>query len=212
MFCDVGIERNPGTISSGLLGEVKTNGSDGWSRMTGLYAPLVYYWSVRRGLQPADAEDVVQEVFRTVAARVGGFWRDRERGSFRGWLRAITHNKIGDFVRIQRRRAELRCDSCDDRYWSQIAARESKEEEREALVREETRVLCSRVLELIRSEFEERTVVAFRRVVVDEVSPECVAEELGMSVNSVYLAKSRVLRRVRDEFRDAGVDRNVANH
>lgn len=63
-------------------------------------------------------------------------------------------------------------------------------------------LLYSRVLELIRSEFEERTWRAFLRVIVDGVSAGDVATELEMSVNSVYLAKSRILRRVRDELRD----------
>jgi len=200
MFYGVGIERNPGTISSDLLGEVRTNGSDGWTRMTRLYAPLVYYWCIREGLQSTDAEDVVQEVFRTVAARLAEFRRDRKRGSFRGWLWTITRHKIGDYVRSQRRRGEICCGSDGDRCLSRVAAAKATADDGDRRISEEARILYSRVLDLIQSEFEQRTWVAFCRVVVDEQSPDCVANELGMSVNSVYLAKSRVLRRARDEL------------
>ncbi len=192
--------QNPGTISSGLLGNVRTRGADAWRRMARLYAPLVYYWCLRAGLQSNDAEDVVQEVFCTVAARIGDFRRDRQRGSFRGWLRTITRHKLGDFMRAQGKGPKVQGGSQGMRQFAEVAAQEQPADHESDDLSAETRLLYSRVLDLIRSEFEEPTWRACLRVVVDGVSPKAVAEELGMSANSVYLAKSRVLRRVRDEL------------
>jgi RNA polymerase sigma-70 factor (ECF subfamily) len=172
--------------------------------MTGVFAPLVYYWCLRAGLQPADAEDVVQEVFRTVARRIADFRRNGHCGAFRAWLRTITRHKIGDFVRSQRRRGECLRDPTDERLWADDPPdSQSTGLDAELPMPEETRLLYSSVLAVVQGEFEEKTWRAFYRVVVDEVPPKSVAEELGMSVNSVYLAKARVLRRVRDELSDA---------
>jgi RNA polymerase sigma-70 factor (ECF subfamily) len=193
----------PGTISSGLLGEVKANAADGWTRMTRLYAPLVFYWCLRQGLQPADAEDVVQEVFRTIAARVGEFQRKEGSGSFRAWLRTITRHKIGDLLRAKRRRVERLRDPTEEQFWHDTPRGQPVVDDPDVPLPEETAILYARVLEIVESEFEPSTWRAFYRVVIDGVSPKAVAEELGLSVNSVYLAKSRVLRRVRDELGDA---------
>ena len=67
--------REFGTISSGLLSGVRACDRNAWRRMSVLYGPLVYYWCRRQGLQSADADDVVQDVFKTVAQRVDAFRR-----------------------------------------------------------------------------------------------------------------------------------------
>ena len=67
---------------------------------------------------------------------------------------------------------------------------------------EERKILYRRAVEFLRKEFEERTWQAFWQVAVEERPPSDGASELGMSVNAVYLAKSLVLRRLREEFAD----------
>ncbi len=181
---------------------MQANGTDAWTRMSSLYAPLVYYWCLREGLQSTDAEDVVQEVFCTVAARVDSFHRDRNQGSFRGWLRTITRHKLGDFLRARYRRPETHGAETQDAEMQRKGTAKDGEAEQPENTSEETRLLYARVLEFVRTEFEEQTWRACLRVVVDGAAPKDVADELGMSVNSVYLAKSRILRRVRDELGD----------
>jgi RNA polymerase sigma-70 factor (ECF subfamily) len=191
--------RRPGTIASSLLGGIQASDREAWNRMCHLYAPLVYYWCRRQGLQSSDAEDVVQEVFRTVSARVAEFQRGPGASSFRGWLRTITRNKIGDLIREKRRRSDVDRAVREDQVGiDAIAARESVDDQAE--ISEETRLLYNRVLHFLRSQFAESTWQAFLRVVVDGAAPRDVAEELGLSLDSVYQAKSRVLRRVRDEL------------
>jgi RNA polymerase sigma-70 factor (ECF subfamily) len=88
-----------GSTSSSLLQRVQGQDADAWRRLVRLYGPLIDYWVRRGGLQPADAEDVFQDVFRAVAAHIGTFTRDRATGSFRGWLRTITRSKLADHFR-----------------------------------------------------------------------------------------------------------------
>ncbi len=192
--------RNPGTISSCLLHQVQENRPDGWNQVVQLYAPLVYYWCVREGLQPADAEDIVQEVFRTVADRVGQFVRTGTNGSFRGWLRTIVRNKIGNFLKQTHRRIQCEKDFCEEKRPDSECAAELSGLHENPGHSAETQLLYLQVLDMIRTEFEEQTWRAFWRVVADGAPPKHVAGEMGISLNAVYLAKSRVLRRARDEM------------
>ncbi len=192
--------RDPGTISSSLLHQVQEDRADSWSRVVHIYAPLAYYWCLREGLQPADAEDVVQEAFRSVAARVRDFVRTGQNGSFRGWLRTIVRNKIGNFFRQNHRRVECERDFYEERAPGNLCCSLSPEGPERNGHSVETQLLYLQVLDLVRTEFEEPTWRAFWRVVADGVPPKHVADEMGISVNAVYLAKSRVLRRVRDEM------------
>lgn len=199
---DSGRATCPGTITSSLLGGVKESQDDAWARMSLLYGPLVYFWCRQTGLQPSDADDVVQEVLRTILMRIGEFERTRTQGTFRGWLRTITWNKVGDFIRSDRRRRQL---TSDLTLLERLSVPPFFEEDRTGdAARRETRLVCRQILELIRSRFAEPTWHAFLRVVMDGAAPRDVAEELGLSVESVYQAKSRVLRRLRDELRDLG--------
>jgi RNA polymerase sigma-70 factor (ECF subfamily) len=163
-----------------------------------LYSPLVNYWCRLCGLQEADAADVRQEVFMAVARKIAEFQR-RDVGAFRGWLRAITRSKVFDHGR--RLRCEPRGQGGSDELadLTQAPAAESGDCE-EATTRTEEGLLYRQALDLIRQDFEERTWQAFWHVVVDDRSPGEVATALGMSPNSVYLAKSRVLARLREEF------------
>ena len=192
--------RSPGTISSSLLGAIQEGQEQAWTRACLLYAPLVYFWCTRAGLQSSDAEDVVQEVLVTVASRVREFERNRAAGSFRGWLRTITRHKIGDFIRASRDRIEV---SGDVTALSDLTPGHQQVLD-ETVIGEETKLVYERVLDLMRTRFEERTWRAFLRVVMDGAPAGQVAEELGLSVESVYQAKSRVLRRIRAELRELG--------
>lgn len=167
-----------------------------WQRLVSLYSPVVFHWCRKTGLQPADAADVGQEVFRAVARKLSEFRRDQGGDTFRGWLRAITRNKIRDYFRnrspeqtgggrLPMRPAPVLPDAVDD-----------------AGQREEVRLVCRRAVDLIREEFNEPTWLAFWAVEIDGRRPADVAADLRLSVNAVYLAKSRVLRRLREEFAD----------
>src|SRR3954451_16054692 len=88
-----------GSISNSLLEGVKSRDARAWQRLVDLYGPLVYHWCCRPGLRREDRADIFQEVFRTLAEKIDIFCRDRPGGTFRGWLRTITRNKIADHFR-----------------------------------------------------------------------------------------------------------------
>jgi RNA polymerase sigma-70 factor, ECF subfamily len=201
---DAAVNQNGGEsrTSLSLLERVRARDRAAWERLAGLYGPMVYGWCLRAGLQPADAADVGQEVFAAVARGIDGFRRDREGDTFRGWLYVITRNKLRDRAAspgavgiggsdAQRRLAELPAAQPDE-----PGAPGGTEEV------SERKALCRRAIECVRGEFEPRTWQAFWRAFVDGHAPADIASDLGITVNAVYLAKSRILRRLREEFTD----------
>jgi RNA polymerase sigma-70 factor, ECF subfamily len=185
--------------STTLLERVKARDQAAWVRFVDLYGDLVYRWCLQGGLQSADAADVWQEVFRAVARKIGDFRGDRPGDCFLGWLRTIARNKRNDFFQRHRPGNVGEGGSSALERLRGIAEKPDAESD-PARLREETRLLYSRAVALIHSEFEEPSWRAFWRVAVEEQSPEDVARELNMTLNAVYLAKSRVLRRLRQEF------------
>jgi RNA polymerase sigma-70 factor (ECF subfamily) len=191
---------SPSSISSTLLERVRALRPEAWERLVDLYGPVVYRWCRQSGLQPADAADLVQEVFTAVAAHVATFRRDRPGDSFGAWLRSITQNKVRDHFR--RRQGKPQARGGTEAHEQLAAFGEPAPPSEPSLPCDDglEAWLSRRGLDLVRAEFENRTWEAFWRTAVDGHSPSHVAEDLGMSVAAVYQAKSRVLRRLRREL------------
>jgi RNA polymerase sigma-70 factor (ECF subfamily) len=165
---------------------------DAWTRFVDLYTPLIYYWARRAGLAPEEAADLVQDVLTVLVQKLPTFQYDPHQ-SFRGWLRTVTLNKW----RENRRRrgvalaeagetalAGVECPLAEDAFW-QVEYQQQ---------------LVGRALKLMQAEFQENTWKACWECVVEGKPAADVARELGLSVASVYAAKSRVLRRLREEL------------
>lgn len=192
-----------GSTSTTLLLRVKQQDAEAWRRLVRLYGPLVYHWCRQAGLQQADLSDVFQEVFRSVSQNIGKFRRDRPGDTFRGWLRTITRNKVTDHFRRGGKQPQAMGGS-DAQQMLQQYAQESEswlQDSSQGEPQEEI-VLLHRALHLVRGDFEDRTWQAFWRTTVDGVPPKEVAAELGSTAAAVRQAKSRVLRRLREEFGD----------
>jgi RNA polymerase sigma-70 factor (ECF subfamily) len=164
---------------------------DAWERFVRLYTPLLFSWARGIGLQESDAADLVQDVFTALLQKLPEFTYDRHR-SFRAWLRTVTVNKWRE---TQRRAAatlvtgvenlaELAGAAPEDAFW--------ETEYRNHLV--------GHALELMRADFEPTTWKACWEFVVSGRPAAAVAAELGTTVDVVYNAKSRVLRRLRQEL------------
>jgi RNA polymerase sigma-70 factor (ECF subfamily) len=180
-----------------LLERARNRDQEAWQRLHFLYGPLVERWCADRGVRGSDADDVRQEVFQAVAAGLDGFRRDRTGDTFRGWLRGITRHKILDHYRRLNSREEAKGGTDAQRQLLQVAEQELPEDTQEDLGG-----LYRRALELVRSEFEERTWEAFRRAAIDNQSPAVIAADLGVTPAAVRKAKSRVLHRLRQEIGD----------
>lgn len=182
-----------------LLQRVRARDSEAWRRLVDLYKPIVLSWCVRGGVNFTDAEDVSQEVFAAAAAALDRFHRDRPGDTFRGWLRAITRNQVLMLFRRNHGRPQAVGGSDAWQNLQELPDPLPGCGEDESV---EVGQLYLRAVELVRSEFEERTWQAFWLTAIEDRAPAAVAQELNMTVNNVRQAKSRVLRRLREEVGD----------
>ncbi len=187
------------TTSLSLLERIRVNDPTAWPRLIAIYLPLLHYWCLQWGVRGQDAEDVAQDVFQAVAGAMSQFRRDRTTDTFRGWLRGITRHKLLDHLRRGKHQPHGQGGTDAQRRLLAVAEAEPSLEEEPA---EEVSALYHRVLEQVRGEFEERTWQAFWRSAVDGQSPAVIAADLGVSPAAVRMAKSRVLRRLREEVGD----------
>jgi RNA polymerase sigma-70 factor, ECF subfamily len=184
--------------STSLIQGLKNQDEKAWQRLLYLYAPLVFSWCRRAGLQPEDCADVMQEVFRSVLGGIAGFRYVNPTDTFRGWLRTITRNKIRDYFR--RRAAEPigRGGTTAHQRFLDLAEIESVT----APTADVMAGLIHRGVNQIRAEFDERTWQAFWLTAVEKRSGAEAAELLRMSPGAVRQAKYKVLRRLRQELGD----------
>ncbi|MGB7342758.1 MAG: sigma-70 family RNA polymerase sigma factor [Pirellulaceae bacterium] len=181
------------TLSSMFLDGVQTMQPESWSRLVHTFGPIVYRWCRTSGVSESDSPDLVQDVFASVARGIPDFQRQKDSGSFRSWLATITRNRVRDYFRRQSRQQsaaggtealqflQQQADAVDDSICGDSI----------------DSPLVRRVLESVRSEFEQTTWHAFWLTTIESQSPSVVAETTGRSVASVYQAKSRILRRLR---------------
>lgn len=179
------------TTSLTLLERLAQGGDDeAWNRFVDLYTPLLVGWCRRSGMSDVDAADMIQQVFLTLYEKLPAF-QYRPQGSFRAWLKTVLLNAW----RNQQRKNARAAGELDP---ETLAGGDPRLELDEA----EYRVhLVRRALEVMQDQFEPATWRACWEFVVQERPAAEVAAELGLTVNAVYLAKSRVLRRLREELR-----------
>jgi RNA polymerase sigma-70 factor (ECF subfamily) len=176
------------TTSISLLERLKEPAAqESWSRFVNLYTPLLFYWARRLGLQETDAADLVQDVFALLVRKLPHFNYERDR-SFRGWLRTVLYNQW---------RKKRPAQPATDTGLSGVADPEPAADIGEAEFQQQ---LTVRALQLMQEEFQPSTWRACWETVVSGRPAADVAQELGISVNAVYLARSRVLRRLRQEL------------
>jgi RNA polymerase sigma-70 factor (ECF subfamily) len=187
--------------SRSLLQRIRTGDPSAWDRLVELYGPLVLAWCRRFGISREDGADVFQEVFTAVARNIADFRKQSPGDTFRGWLRTVTRNKITDHFRRASGQAVGEGGTTAMVRIAQVP--EPAEGSVESTADPSERGLFLRALEMIRAEFENRTWQAFWQTTVEARSAPEVAAELGMSAGAVRVAKSRVLRRLREELGDA---------
>lgn len=179
-----------------LLERIRGSDADAsWARLVEAYGPMIKRWLGQAGIAQADADDITQEVLVVVVAKLPEFERQRT-GSFRNWLRKVTLNCLRDYRKAVRRRRM----ATNDEQFEQIIVELADADSRLSRLwnAEHDQHLLRYLLEQIRGSFSPVTIEAFTQVVLDERSPDDVAAELGLTVNAVFIAKSRVLARLRE--------------
>jgi RNA polymerase sigma-70 factor (ECF subfamily) len=166
---------------------------EAWARFVQLYTPLLFSWARRCGLQSEDCADLTQDVLTILFQKLPEFSYDRHK-SFRAWLHTVTLNLWRD---RHRRRATRPIPGGPDRL-EELAL----PDDRAAVQEDEYRLhLVGQALRLVRGDFQPITWQAFWEYAVLGRPVEEVAHRLGLTRNSVYCAKYRILCRLRQELR-----------
>ncbi len=180
------------TTTVSLLERLRTPADrQAWNQFALLYTPLLYSWVLNLGLQHSDAEDVVQEVMRSLLVKLPEFVYAPNKGKFRSWLKVILRHKLVDFQRKRKDQnlKHLPIDRHDDGV-----------EDLGFIDLEHNQALVKRALTIMQTEFQTTTWQACWKVVVEDRPAAEVARELSTTLDVVYAAKSRVLRRLRESL------------
>jgi RNA polymerase sigma-70 factor (ECF subfamily) len=180
-----------------LLLRAQSGEENAWKDLTELYRPLIIGWLNRQGVPAADLEDLSQEVLLNVVKHLPSFEHSGRRGAFRSWLRTIVCSRTIDYWRGFVASTRASGGSGATAALQQIADPES--DLNRQWDEEHDRYVLRCLLELVEQEFEPATLRAFRRLALEGASGAEAAQELGLSVAAVYMAKSRVLQRIRQE-------------
>lgn len=165
-----------------------------WGAFVQIYTPLIHAYGRHRGLQDADAADLAQDVLRCVARSAADFRYDPARGSFRGWLLAITRNELR---KLGARRARQASGTGESEVRQILEQHPDDATEEAHWQREYQWSLFQWAAEQVRVEFREATWQAFWQTAVLDRDINTVAEELGISSGVVYIARSRITARIR---------------
>jgi RNA polymerase sigma-70 factor (ECF subfamily) len=184
--------------SLSLLQRLRTQADEGdWQRLVQIYRPWILGCLSRYGLPECDAEDLTQEILVVVMRELAYFQHNQRTGAFRSWLRKIMVHRLQDFLRSKRYRPQTGGDS---------ALRDSLHQLEDASSvlsrvwdQEHDRHVVRRLLAMLEPDFQEVTWQAFRGVMLEGETAAAVAARLGISLNAVLLAKSRILARLRLE-------------
>ena len=183
-------------MSTSLLRRAVAREPDAWERIVTLYSPLVRHWCRQAGIPDHDIQDVSQDVFAAVSANLVTFRTDRPGTTFRAWMRGIARHKLMHYFEA---RGEPAAGGTDAQMrLQQVPTPPAELDLSEAPA--DVAGVYHRAVGLVQNQFEERTWRAFWRVAIDDRSPTEVAAELGITANAVRQAKSRVLRRLKEEM------------
>jgi RNA polymerase sigma factor (sigma-70 family) len=186
----------PNTRPSLLVRLRQSGDQEAWREFVGLYAPLIYGFGRKHGLQDADASDLTQEVLRDVSTAISRLDYDPQRGTFRSWLFTLVRRRLADFLARRERQPQASGDSDAQERLNALAA----PEEVDHWNTEFEQRLFARAVERVKQAVSEATWEAFRQTAIEGRKPREVAETLGLSVGAVYIAKSRVQARLKEEL------------
>ncbi|MEM7148106.1 MAG: sigma-70 family RNA polymerase sigma factor [Verrucomicrobiota bacterium] len=167
-----------------------------WSDFTTLYTPIIQRFALSRGVSLSDVDDLTQEVLKSIASAIKKFEYDPEKGTFRSWLFRVVRSKLANHFNKQAKQP----------------AQGSGRTTIHRLVEEDTpsdtdvadwdleykKHMFSWAAEKVRPEFTDQSWAAFQQTAVEEKTPKDVAANLGITVGAVYIAKSRIIARLRE--------------
>lgn len=185
---------SPTTRPSLLIRIADPKDSAAWAEFVELYEPILIRVAKSKGLQPNDANELAQEVLITVMSSISRFEISPRVGSFRRWLATITTNKVQDHFRASKRASLAKFGSRTE--WSTLEDG-SLEDINASLEIQWRHQMLARAVEAVRDTVQHETWRAFWRTSIDMVPVEQVADELHTSVGNIYVARSRLIAKLR---------------
>ncbi len=177
-----------------LIGKLRNpQDAEAWAEFATIYQPVIFRFCRSKGLQHADATDITQEVLTRIAGAIDNFDSDGGKKNFRGWLYRVTRNLVIDFVRKRERNLLVQFDPM-----LEIASKPTNEESVDFQNAFQKHVFLI-VSQKVRQQVESKTWRAFWETEIKLVPVEQVARDLSMSAGAVYVARSRVLKRFKNQ-------------
>ena len=198
------MDHSPPTRPSLLLQIRDPQASHAWEQFTQIYTPLIHRYAMRRGLQDADAADVAQDVMRAIANAAPRFEYDRARGTFRSWLYTVARSKLNNHL-SKHRKQEAGSGQTSVRQMLENQPDEDADDQIQWDI-DYRRQMFDWAVRQVQKDFKETTWNAFWRSAVESQPAKEVAATLGISVGAVYVAKSRVVAKIRKRIQEVAGD------
>ncbi|MCA9013021.1 MAG: sigma-70 family RNA polymerase sigma factor [Planctomycetaceae bacterium] len=192
--------------NTSLIRRVKSGEQEAWESFVRIYAPLIYSRCRSGELNPEEAADAMQEVFLRVHKGIAAYRPQKERASFRSWLRTVAaHTVVDHFREVARQHKSLDAATLNLRLRSleeSFSEESFSSSDHGAAGSESRHLIVNRIMQEIRGDYEERTWDAFWRTTIDGQKATEVAAELNMTPGAVRTAKYTVCRRLREELNE----------
>lgn len=169
-----------------------------WTQFAEIYAPLIIRFGRKNGLQDADANDLAQEVLSSLAKSIGKFDYDSKIGRFRSWLFKVSRNKMNTYLHKRSRQPRASGDTNVQRALANVA--DGNPDLEQAWEDEYEQHLFRWASDQVKGHFTESTWGAFWQTAVENKPAGEVAEALGMTTGAVYIAKSRVMAKLKEQI------------
>jgi RNA polymerase sigma-70 factor (ECF subfamily) len=183
-----------------LLMQVRSPANrEAWDEFVLIYRPVIYRLARQKGLQDADAQDLAQRVLMSVAAAIGQWEKTNESVRFRHWLRRVARNAIINALVRQPLDRAAGGTSVQDLLLEQPEADSQSNAEIELEYRRE---LYLRAARNVRTDVEPDTWRAFELTVIENQSIEDAANQLDKPIGTIYAARSRIMRRLREAVQE----------
>ncbi|MBC7817142.1 MAG: sigma-70 family RNA polymerase sigma factor [Planctomycetaceae bacterium] len=201
----------PETRPSLVLRLREARDQQAWTEFVALYEPLLLRLMRQRGLQEADARDVTQQVIVAVCQAVERWESDGREASFRRWLFAIARKLALKFVQRGCSQQGVTKRGVGGTDMLELLERLPEPEHRtvSAFDDEYRNEVFRWAAERVRSEFRDSTWQAFWRTCVLKEPIDEVATAIGLTIGNVYVARSRVIARLRQVVQEFEADHDA---
>lgn len=190
------------STSSTLLVRIRdVSDTDAWTQFLERYTPRIYAWCRRYQLQESDASDVTQDVLTKLLKAMRSFEYDASRGSFRGWLKTVTNNVIRDFLGGSAENNRGSGDTLMQHRLAAIQAPDALADLARTIEAEAEAELLLAAEAQVQSRVQPQTWRAYELTSKHQLKPQAAAAEIGMPISEIYVARSRVIKLLREEVR-----------